>query len=1127
MPEAQLTLFGPPTFKRDSVRVDFGLRKAFSLVAYLAVEKKPHSREALAALFWPDLDHSQALGSLRKALYRVNHSAGIELLSAGRSLVEFNQDVALYIDVDVFQKCIEGCLCTDNSDFVLTPSCLENLRQAAGLYTADFMAGFSLPDCPVFDEWQFFQTDSLRKSFNHVLKCLVDEYQKQGSWEAAIHYARRRLALDALEESAHRDLMELYALNNQFGAALRQYHECRRFLEAELGILPDGETTALYRMIKQRRIPVDNKQPVFQRVEQLHNNFPAGISTVKNGGLTLLNWQESTVLENRPVRKTNRMLKVPPFSIKAISRPGPPSNIPLQPFPFIGRRGELEEIQQLLTGSADLRLVTITGPGGIGKTRLAIEAALEVIRLFPDGVFLVSLSRVHSAQDIPEVVAREVGLGLQGDISADHVITHLSNKQMLLVLDSYEHLVYDVNFINQLLQRAPAVKILVTSRERLYISRETVYSLAGMDYPCQDCQQDILEFSSVQLFLQIARTVKPQLSFDEQDFAAIGRICRIVQGMPLAILLSASWLLTLPLEQIAEEINQNLEFLHGKMRDLPERQQSVLAAFEYSWKRLQEEEQKTFMQLSVFSCGFSHSAAQQVAAATLPTLRSLIDKSFIYMGQDGRYQIHELLRQYGEEHLRESGETSIIHSRHSQFFMSWLSGQEQNLKGVNQVKALREIEAELPNIYTAWVTALMERNTRSIQIVLNSLILFCGLRGQHHAGVELLEMARDQLKPGDGMEADLVYGSILTRLSYLISRSKRYDPDLDGMIQDGLEIARRFGDKHEIAFGLFSYGHYLANVVHDFELAELTYRESLELFEEMGADYFVGRAYHMIGFCCAFLKGIGIMSRYLKISLQVARRIVDRHSETMLLTSLSMASFYLGDFEAANYYAGEAADTAKVIDKGTALAQTDIFLGIVYLLQGQLEKAKEFAESGRKRANTVEFPVPLAFYKAVAGVLACFDGNTAEGVCLIQECKEIPIDPLNKIFTHWAAALVYCQAGELGLARAEIEAIAASDQKYGTPILSRMALPIAASILTMQGQLGEAVEILGVTSLQHRGYRGWTEHWPLFKEKTMELAARLQEDEYRIAWKRGREKTVENTLEEMLEKSHRPKATVV
>jgi predicted ATPase/DNA-binding SARP family transcriptional activator len=794
-----LFLFGPPRIERGGGRIELGLRKAVGLLAYLAITRQEHSREALAALFWPEQSSNIALGNLRRTIYRVNRTLGAEVLSTTRHAVVLSRRDYIWSDVDEFRDHAGACLGLGMATEAEMGDCEPRLTRAVELCADDLLAGFSLPDSLAFDEWLFFEREDLHQSLGRALERLAYIHQARSEWEKAIAYTRRRVALDPLHEPAHRSLMALYGWSNQLAAAMRQYRECRRILEEQLGIVPEAETTALYEAIKFRQV--------------------------------------SAVSGTDDNKATADFVAYPAAAAY--------NNLPAQSYPFVGRSAEMDALSRLLIDSPEHRLLTLTGPGGIGKTSLAVEAASQASPAFPDGVCFVGLAPLASAGELVPAIAGAIGFPLSaGSRTRESLLSFLYPKRLLLILDSYEHLLPDTDLLRDMLQQAPEVKVLVTSRESLNLLGETVYVVGPMAFPEQGCTANPQDYDAVQLMAQVARLQHPQMQPGGHDLRAMTRICRLVDGMPLAIVLAAGWLQTLSLEEIGDEIERSLDFLESKLLDLPERHHSVRAAFEYSWQRLPEAGQQAFARLSVFRGSFTRRAAERIAGTSLPALRELIDRSFLSVQQNGRYRVHELLRRYGAEHLERSGKAPARRRVHGEEYLGALAGLQGVLKGSQQQTAVSQIEVEVGNIRAAWRWALQQKAESAVDEALESLYLFWDVQGRYQEGIESLEEGRVQLAPARAVKPGRVYGRILTHLGMLQSRYLRGggDSHVGSIIEEGLGIAREHGRTSEIAFGLLALAHFYAHTMAD-PAAALPYaRQSFEYLRAAGDDYHAAQA---------------------------------------------------------------------------------------------------------------------------------------------------------------------------------------------------------------------------------------------------------------------------------------------
>lgn len=416
-------------------------------------------------------------------------------------------------------------------------------------------------------------------------------------------------------------------------------------------------------------------------------------------------------------------------------------SLPALPLSFIGREDELARLADLLA-APDCRLLTLVGPGGIGKTSLAIEAAERQTAHFPDGVYFVSLSPLSAPEDILTAltaVANAVNFRFkEGENPKQQLLASFRDRRLLLVLDNFDELLSGADQLAELLHAAPGLKVLTTSRERLNLQEEVVFRVEGMPLPQQTAPDAVRQNAAVRLFIQGAHHARPDFTFDDENLLHVLRICRLVEGMPLGIVLAAAWVEMLSPAEIADEISKNLDFLETRLRNMPERHRSLRAVFRSSWNLLAEPTRRAFARLSVFRGGFTREAAQQIAGADLHTLMALVNKSLLRRALDGRYETHEMLRQYAAEQLRQSGEEDAVCQAHSRYYLELLGQLTPNT-----LPSLDRIEADFENIRAAWNRAVESGAFDLIERALPNLYSFCARRSRYQDAASLFDRVLD------------------------------------------------------------------------------------------------------------------------------------------------------------------------------------------------------------------------------------------------------------------------------------------------------------------------------------------------------------------------------------------------
>jgi len=508
----------------------------------------------------------------------------------------------------------------------------------------------------------------------------------------------------------------------------------------------------------------------------------------------------------------------------------PRNNLPVLPTPLIGRERELEQLNQLLR-DPQCRLLTLVGPGGIGKTRLAIEAASQIQNEFSDGVYFIPLASVNSPRFIVPMIADATGFSFQGKGSIEpksQLFNYLKGKQILLLVDNLEHLISDATVTDlfvELLKNTAQVKLFVTSRELLNLQSEWVFEVDGLPIP----EGAETTGTSVELFLQRARRAYVGFNLTTSDFPAIVRICQLMDGMPLGIELAAGWVRTLSCEEIAREIESSLEFLHTSVRDLPIRHRSMRAVFDHSWKLLDEAEQSILCRLSVFRGGFKREAAAVVAGATLNSLSSLATKSLIRRRGDGRYDLHEVIRQFTAEQLAERpDEQAATQARHARYYLTYFSSTDKRLHSSEQGEALTELTAETDNFRAVWDWAVSHAEFFLIEQTARVLAMFYDTRGWLQEGLDILGSAVDALEAANrGSSPDrtnqVALGHILAFRSVLASRLGQHE-QAQAMLERSLQILRPLNEPPALVEAITYLGI-------DMELT-ISYAKTLELYSE-------------------------------------------------------------------------------------------------------------------------------------------------------------------------------------------------------------------------------------------------------------------------------------------------------
>ena len=616
----------------------------------------------------------------------------------------------------------------------------------------------------------------------------------------------------------------------------------------------------------------------------------------------------------------------------------PRHNLPSQPTHLVGRQKELTEINCWITDPG-CQLLTLTGPGGIGKTHLALAAAIGQLtaHTFRDGIFFIPLAGLGEGERIVSVIA--AALQIQLEQGESQLVNYLRAKQILLVLDNFEHLLESSDLVIRILQAAPQGKILITSRERLGLQREQVYPLQGLPVGDEGKMED-----AGHLFLQAARRIRPDFKATMENLAGINRICRLVEGMPLALELAAAWVDLLSPEDIAAEIQRSLDFLEADLRDIPQRHRSMRAVFDTTWQNLSVNSQKVLAQVSIFRGGFTREAVTVVTQSSMRDLATLVNKSLLsFDATANRYHIHELLRQFSLMRLT----ATAVRDRHCDYYLNWLVQQSPKLTGAEQEITAALIDREMDNIHAAINQALRIWRIGEFEQVIRVLTDVYETQGRPQESVQLLDHIRTQLATSPEHPPRILFWATAMQervLGYIgqPTNARQLRPKRQALLAD--LASQNLDIRPEQAFSYYIDGYNL--YIKQPDKARRLAQQSHDLALELGDLRLAGQALWVIGLAArnqGDLDGAeAAIAEYLSL-LQTLNNRQNIIYAQILLGELAMIG---GRYEEAEQQLSAAITSSRQY----RLPSTKyglIKLQMVYIFSGQFKKARPLLDEDR------------------------------------------------------------------------------------------------------------------------------------------------------------------------------------
>ena len=651
-------------------------------------------------------------------------------------------------------------------------------------YGGELLPGF-------YDEWVVLQREHLSSVFEHHMARLLSLLQDESRWLDVLEWGERWIKLGQKPEPAYRALMCAHAAKGDMSKLAATYERCVKSLR-EFRIEPSEQTRALYEKLK------TGKQ-----------KFEAG-----------------PTVPARPKREESA---------------SPRTNLPVPLTSFIGRDKELGEILSLLTKN---RLVTLTGSGGVGKTRLAIQAANRLIGKFKDGVWWVDLVGLSDPSRVPQAVAQVVDVpGIPNQPLINTLADYFRSKQALLILDNCEHLISAcAQLADQLLGSCEKLKVLATSREALDILGETIWPVPSLSLP--DVQESyalrsVNKFESIRLFAERALLVQPKFELTNQNAEAVVQICRRLSGMPLAIELAAARVKMMSVEEIARRLDDRFDLLTAGNRTALPRHQTLRATIAWSFDLLSETERILFRRLSVFAGGFTLDAAEAIAAGgdvvpsqVIELLGNLINKSLVRVeehaeaAQETRYGMLETIREYARERLRDAGEENRLRNNHLQFFLDMVEEVGPKLEGPEQKVLLDRLESEIDNLRAAMDWAMESKEMTIALRFASAFPRFWFIRAHHNEGVERLKTILDRPDAKQRTPARLRALNAYLFMLWPSGQLTAMQPRGEEALALGLEL----GDRWHAGFALLWLG-VSATAQGDYSLARSYLEQSLDIWQ--------------------------------------------------------------------------------------------------------------------------------------------------------------------------------------------------------------------------------------------------------------------------------------------------------
>jgi DNA-binding SARP family transcriptional activator/predicted ATPase len=992
----KVKLLGAPQLIRDDTPITgFITRKAEALFFYLVVTQRMHMRDALATLFWADDDQQRARKNLRDITSNLRELLGDYLLIT-RSTIAFDSSRPYWLDTERFQTHLQQA----------TPAlAIEETLRAIDLYRGEFLEGFHVRGAPNFEEWMLFEREHLHKAYIQGQYTLATRYLDHQDYHAAVLVTQRLLAIEPWQERAHRQLMVALAGSGRINEALAQYTICCRILADELGLEPMAETTALYHQIR---------SGAYDKVtsDKVTGDKMTGDKVITDYRIIQSSFQD----------KPTHPVTHPPSHL--VTRT--PHNLPRQLTPFFVRTVEIAAVCAKLQ-QPDCFWLTLTGVGGVGKTRLALKIGETLLPYFRDGVWFVSLLDIVPGKTLEEQLVAAIGKALHLSFTGaeslkPQLLTYLREKQLLLILDNFEHLNSEeweernqplhgqpasprsaADIVYQLLQATRQLKVLITSRHRLDYQAEHLFTLDGLPLPeveevdalvtGQLGLTQLLQYDSVALFAQRAAQSSSVFALNAETATAIVQICRLLEGLPLGIELAATLIQRYSCPQIVRLLENHYAILATTFHDLPARHRSIEATLAYSWQLLGPDDALLLAQCAIFRNSFTHAAATAITGATPAQLQRLEDQLLLHPLGAQRYTMHRLMRQYALQQLQTTPVTEqVVHERHCRYFVHFLKAIIAERVPLD-AQAFNAIQEEMGNIYSSWEWAVEQGHFTLLHQLLPPLTRIWTLAGSHREIAAILLQAVIALKErfavqlADNVEVQQLLAQLLLEQAYFYNTTARIE-EAKTVIEEALRLAHRLGDLTLTTIAYQRLGD-AAWAQGDYQQHRLAYEQALHLAQTIGRPQSEVHSLSNLGMNHDMRSEYSRAIHYYQAALVLTRANGDRATENVIYNNLGVSSALLGDYTEALHYYQETLQISRELGDQEGSGFANLNLGLLHNSLGEWQQARYYGERALKIFRMIDNHRLEARTLAQLSITLHQTGETAQAASHAQQALQI------------------------------------------------------------------------------------------------------------------------------------------